>query len=422
MIMKKHYQYTAFILLVVSLLMCLGAACYASKGDELMAKADKALAAAKASTRTSDIQDNINIAFDIYVQIAKDSDYYGPLGATALYKEYEVQTMERIKQYSLYNAHLSLKQLINEYDKPASELKSRLTDAEIGQVQQIVNAAKEKEGDLEKQIDHQNKTQGLYSVLYKFIDSLVALTGRRPGFSYWFAIILITVIVKIITTPLTKKQYQSMKEMQAIAPLIKDLQEKYKGDQKTIGEKTMELYREHHINPFASCLPLLIQMPILMMVFYMLKSYEFQLQHGTFAWIGSAISHTWGLAMPAFINAGSGLVWVTARNLSEPDLILVVLYLVSMYFSTKMSNVDPSQAEQQKMMAIMMPLMFAFIFAGYPSAFLLYWLTLNILQTAQQWFIMKQPAPVLSTRQVDTPPFSGEGDSGQQPRRPRRRR
>lgn len=418
--MTKH-KLTA-IFLLVSLLVCFAVAGYASKGDELMAKADKAFADAKTATRTSDIQDNANTAFDIYTRIAKDTDYYGPLGATALYKLYEVQTMERIKQYSLYNAHLSLKQLINQYGQEVPVLKQRLTDSEIEQVQQIVATAREKQLALEKQIDHQNKTEGIYGVLYTFIDSLVALTGRRPGFSYWFALILITVIVKIITTPLTKKQYQNMKEMQAIAPLLKELQEKYKGDQKTIGEKTMELYREHNINPFASCLPLLIQMPILMMVFYTIKAYEFQLQNGSFAWIGSEISHKWHQVLPMWLPNGGTSIWFTAKNLSEPDVLLVVLYLVSMYFSTKMSSVDPSQAEQQKMMAVMMPLMFAFIFAGYPSAFLLYWLTLNILQTAQQWLIMRQPAPVLTTQQGSVPPPESEGGSDQQRRRPRRRR
>ena len=93
-------------------------------------------------------------------------------------------------------------------------------------------------------------------------EALELLTGKKPGFSYWFAIIMLTVIIKLATTPLTKAQFKSMKEMQVIAPLIKEIQAKHKGDQKVIGEKTMELYKEHKINPFASCLPLLVQMPI----------------------------------------------------------------------------------------------------------------------------------------------------------------
>ena len=245
-------------------------------------------------------------------------------------------------------------------------------------------------------------------------------------FSYWFAIILLTVIIKIVTTPLTKKQFKSMKEMQTIAPLVKEIQAKYKGDQAAIGQKTMELYKQHNINPFASCLPLLIQMPILWMMFAMMRQYEFQLQNGTFAWIGSALSHWQQVNIPF----SHSLVWVTARNLSEPDLILVVLYLISMYFSTKMSAVDPTQAEQQKMMAIMMPLMFGFFFAGFPSAFLLYWLTLNILQTVQQYYILHKPAraeamltPIPTVEPPETPkpdePRISRGRSGSRRRRRR---
>lgn len=78
--------------------------------------------------------------------------------------------------------------------------------------------------------------------------------------------------------------------MQKIAPLIKELQVKYKGDQKVIGEKTMELYKEHKINPFASCWPLLIQMPILFGLFYTIKYYEYQFALGKFLWIGSSLS------------------------------------------------------------------------------------------------------------------------------------
>jgi membrane protein insertase Oxa1/YidC/SpoIIIJ len=136
-----------------------------------------------------------------------------------------------------------------------------------------------------------------------------------------------------------------------------------------------------------------------MTLFYMINAYKFQFEKGTFFWIGSALSNLHGWVVP--IGPG-GKVWFTAGNLAEADLILVVLYLISMYVSTKMSAVDPTQAEQQKMMAIVMPLMFAFIFAGYPSAFLLYWLVLNILQTAQQYMIMHAPEP----------PAAGTGASG----------
>jgi membrane protein insertase Oxa1/YidC/SpoIIIJ len=120
-------------------------------------------------------------------------------------------------------------------------------------------------------------------------------------------------------------------------------------------------------------------------------------------------------------NPGS-LVWVTARNLAEPDLILVVLYVISMYVSTKLSSVDPTQAEQQKMMAIVMPVMFAFIFAGFPSAFLLYWLVFNILQTAQQYLILSGGRAEAVVPSPGPPPEETPGDTPQARIRRRRRR
>ncbi len=257
---------------------------------------------------------------------------------------------------------------------------------------------------------------------YQIIDFFVGITGRVPGFSYWFAIILITFIVKLILTPLTHAQFKSMKEMQKVAPLIKEIQAKHKGDQKTIGEKTMALYKEHNINPFASCLPLIVQMPILIGLFYAMKSYEFQFVKGTFLWIGSGLSHATSFPVPFSIGQ---LVWFTARNLAEPDLIMLVLYLISMYLSTKLSAVDPTQADQQKMMAVVMPVMFAFVLAGFPSAFLLYWLVFNILQTGQQYYILKggrAEAVVVPPPAAEPEPQEPEDTPGTDARIKRRKR
>ncbi len=108
---------------------------------------------------------------------------------------------------------------------------------------------------------------------YKLMDGLVALTGRVPSFSYGFALILLAVVVKLITWPLTKKQYEGMRDMQRIQPLVKELQKKYKGVE--LQEKTMALYKEHNVNMFGGCVPLLIQMPFLLLVLAAVRVYEF---------------------------------------------------------------------------------------------------------------------------------------------------
>jgi len=416
--MRLHNKSILTILLLV-LLVCAAGAGFASNADTWLIEGDWAVRAAqKKDIRTTDRNDLYAIALRVYEKVqSKYPDT--PEGALALYKIAEMTYRGEGEARNLRAAHEALKRLIALYDGIKTD---DLTVPEVEQIRGIVAQGKKLDAEIRDLLDKENSQK----TLYKIMDALVKATGSRRGFSYWFAIILLTVILKIVTAPLTKAQFRSMKEMQTIAPKVKEIQEKHKGDQATIGQKTMELYKEHHINPFASCLPILIQMPILWMMFLMMQQYEFQLQHGTFAWIGSALSHLTYVPVPSFFGSMGGPVWVTARNLAEPDLILVVLYLISMYISTKMSAVDPTQAEQQKMMAIMMPLMFGIIFATYPSAFLLYWLTLNILQTVQQYYILHKPVQVAETpviEQVEPPkPDEGGIPRGQRSSRRRRRR
>ncbi|MFA6666418.1 MAG: membrane protein insertase YidC, partial [Armatimonadota bacterium] len=137
------------------------------------------------------------------------------------------------------------------------------------------------------QIDHKNSG----TTLYKVIDALVALTGRNPAYSYFLALLIITVVFKVLTTPLSNVQFKSMKEMQKIQPLVRELQEKYKGDQKELGERTMALYKEHGVNPFAGCLPILVQFPLLWLLYVMVRLYQVQFANGQFLWIGSGLAH-----------------------------------------------------------------------------------------------------------------------------------
>lgn len=298
-----------------------------------------------------------------------------------------------------FNGKRSYESLVNEYgNDEAGRIKAAVDEAE---------AYHELAG---LETDKRNRGK----MLYRVMDALVAVTGRVPWLSYWVAIVLLTVIVKILITPLTKAQFKSMREMQRLQPLIKQLQEKYKGDQREIGAKTMELYKEHGVNPLAGCLPILIQMPILILVYTAIRYYEFQFAKGTFLWIG------WDQLVHNFSIPIMGRpVWITAANLAQPDLILLVLYTVSMVVSQRLSAVDPTQAEQQKMMAIMMPLMFFFLIGYLPSAFVLYWLIFNLLQTWQQYHIIHgvQPAEILTAG----PEPSATSSSRRASRRRRRR-
>ncbi len=218
------------------------------------------------------------------------------------------------------------------------------------------------------------------ATLYRVMDFLVALTGRQT-YSYFFAILLISILVKLILTPLSNKQYGSMKEMQKLQPAIQELQAKHKNDKELLGRKMMELYKEHGVNPAAGCLPLLVQLPIMYLLYYMIRLYQYQFSHGTFLWIGSSLAHQF----PAYLGI----------NLGQPDIPILLLYAGSMYVTQKMTvtpTMDPQQAETQRMMAIMTPFMTTYFFLQYhlPSAFVLYYLIFNILSTAQQKYYMRK--------------------------------
>lgn len=218
--------------------------------------------------------------------------------------------------------------------------------------------------------------------LYRVIDFMVSLTGKKP-WSYAVAIFLISVLVKLALTPLSNKQYRSMKEMQKLQPYMVELQAKHKNDKVVLHQKTQELYAEHGVNMFGGCLPSLMQIPFWILMVQMISVYQYHFTHGTFLWIGSPLSHLF----PAYI----------ALNLGQQDWPLLLLYAGSMYLTQRMTitpSLDPQQAETQKTMAIMAPFMTTYFFANahYPSAFVLYYLTFNILSTAQQKYYMRKRA------------------------------
>lgn len=200
--------------------------------------------------------------------------------------------------------------------------------------------------------------------------------------SYGLAIILVTILIRLLLYPLTRKQMESMKKMQAVQPKMKELQEKYGKDRNKLAEKQMELYREEGVNPAGGCLPLLIQMPILIAFYYALLMLGPKLDQ-PFLWIPS-------LAFPPYFGGMSWLTPVTLQHLLSPDvwpyLILPVVYVVSQIIMQRMSqSANPSQLPgSTNTMMMMMPLMFGYITLIVPSGLSVYWVTSNILQIIQQ--------------------------------------
>jgi len=377
-------------LLLVMVILVLGVNVFAqeTKASELYTKGMEYVKKAETSQNSVDKTDNYEKAIAEFNNILKNKKTKD--APEAIYAQYEIAYIKASAEGKLKNtqqAYEGLKLVVSRWDRTDAELdKAGFTSKEIAEIKAKLVEIKATKKAVGLQLDKENSKK----IQYKIIDFLVKATGSIPSFSYWFAIVLLASLIKIILTPLSNAQMKSMKEMQVIQPKIKEIQEKYKGDQKVLGEKTMELYKEHKINPLAGCLPLLIQMPVLFFLFYVIKSYEIQFQKGTFLWIGS-LGHQFSLNV---MGQPGQMVWFSANNLAEADLLLLVIYIASTFISMKFNtpSADKQQAEQQKMMSVMFPLMFAFLFAGFPSAFLLYWLVFNIFQTVQQKMYMNKTA------------------------------
>jgi YidC/Oxa1 family membrane protein insertase len=187
--------------------------------------------------------------------------------------------------------------------------------------------------------------------------------------NYGIAIILLTVITKVLLFPLTVKSMTSMKAMQALQPQINSLRSKYKSDPQRLQRETMELYRAHKVNPLGGCLPMVVQVPI----FYALYD---------------ALSVSVDLQNAAFICFGKlfGIeFWICDLARHDPTYVLPILMGVSMFVQQKMTPVmgDPRQAK----MMLFMPVIFTFMFFNLPAGLVLYWTLSNVLQIVQQKYM-----------------------------------
>lgn len=182
--------------------------------------------------------------------------------------------------------------------------------------------------------------------------------------NYGIAIILLTLVIKIVTFPLTQKSMVSMKKMSSLQPKMQEIKDKYKGDKEKTNQATMEMYKKEGVNPLGGCLPMVLQIPIFFALYKtLLLSIELQ-------------------------GAPFGL-WITDLALKDPYYITPVLMGATMFLQQKMT---PSTATDplQKKIFMYMPVVFTFLFLTFPAGLVVYWLTNNVLSIAQQYLINKK--------------------------------
>ena len=181
--------------------------------------------------------------------------------------------------------------------------------------------------------------------------------------NWGFAIIGLTIIVKAVFFKLSATSYKSMAKMRKLAPKMADMKERFGDDRQKMSQEMMKLYKTEKVNPFGGCLPLLIQMPVFLALYWVLME-SVELRHAPF------------------------ILWINDLSVLDPYFVLPVIYGISMFFMQKL-NPQPTDPMQAKVMQ-MLPLVFTFMFLWFPAGLVLYWVTNNTLSIAQQYVITKQ--------------------------------
>jgi YidC/Oxa1 family membrane protein insertase len=228
-------------------------------------------------------------------------------------------------------------------------------------------------------------------VLWTFINL------RKVIPNYGWVLIIFSLLIKIFLHPLTSRSMRSMKEMQKLQPKIEDLRLKYKNDPQKMSAEQMKLYKEHGVNPMGGCLPLLLQMPILIALFTVFRT-TIELRHAPFIW--------WitDLSAPDTIYTLPFNIPLYGRHVN----VLPIIMALSTILQQKMSG-STSSNPQQKMMMYLMPIMFFFMFNQFPSGLNLYYTLFNVLTVLQQKYIpvkakpkKQRPSTLQTLRQIQS--------------------
>lgn len=217
------------------------------------------------------------------------------------------------------------------------------------------------------------------SVNYGWFDfiakPLLIMLDFLHGFvgNYGVAIILLTIIIKILFWPLTHKSYKSMDQMRKLQPHMAQIREKYKDDRQKMNEEMMRLYKTYKVNPAGGCLPMVVQIPVFIGLYQALLN-AIELRHAPF------ITHV----------PFTDIIWLADLSVKDPFYVTPIIMGATMFLQQKMTPApgDPTQAK----IMLALPVVFTFMFLNFPSGLVVYWLVNNVLSIAQQWHLIRKKA------------------------------
>src|SRR3954447_11158102 len=229
----------------------------------------------------------------------------------------------------------------------------------------------------------------VFQPLIDFFEAILKIFHDTIGLGWGGAIIALTLLVRMCLLPLTLKQFKSMQAMARLQPEIKKLQERYKGDKERLNQEMMRFYRENKVNPFASCLPMVAQLPVFLSLFYMLRQdlrYDICPETQPAPPAPTVICGDGGDAQFLFIPD------LTNRAYGYVLVILIVLYVGSQLASTLLMSTTTDKT--QRMIFLALPFFFVLFVWQFPAGLLVYWITTNLWTIAQQAIVRKRLGPI----------------------------
>jgi YidC/Oxa1 family membrane protein insertase len=242
-------------------------------------------------------------------------------------------------------------------------------------------------------------------------EALSTFLPDGSGWAWGLSIVLLTITVRILLFPIFVKQIKSQRRMQEIAPKVKELQAKHKGDRETLNTELMKLYKDHGTNPISGCLPLLLQMPVFFALFRVMNEFKPKagVFHGNFGLTDSLIAQgakakVFGAPISASFMSGDGLLKQLGGDkltVQVVSVIMIVTMGASQFWTQRQlmaragAPADPQQAQIQKTMLYVLPVFFAVAGVNFPVGVLLYWLTTNVWSMGQQAWVIKRMPPVV---------------------------
>jgi YidC/Oxa1 family membrane protein insertase len=243
---------------------------------------------------------------------------------------------------------------------------------------------------------------GILSPLENVLTEVLTWLHETGGLTWAWSIVALTVIVRVLLVPVAIRQIHSMQSLQIHAPEMKAIQQRYKNDRQKQSEELMKFYKENKINPYASCLPIVFQIPIFIALFFVLRDFDEEIY-------------------PKF--PASSLEWLGLVDITEPTKdgwgpVLITVYVASQLTSTYLMSTS-MQSKAQRYMIMFLPIVFLPFILGFPAGLMIYWLTTNLWSTGQGIITRRQmPRPVVPPKRSSRTPPKGEteaADNGEQP-------